>query len=168
MNKDTISFILKQSGCTANDAKITSRKDMNNDIFDNTLFHNKICFKGTPNKGHYVYVDETGKPFGTYESKLIDEKDDGICHGAAINYALLSCGSIRVDNLISNPKSELDKNENYKIIMNLYKLIIENGWWDKALATYFYNDVTWDNTTTTTTIQTQNALQCINNFLAHI
>ncbi len=138
MNKDTIEYILNKAGC--NTIKYTTKDDINNDIWPREYW-NTICFKGEAEEGHYVYVDNTGFAWGTYECKVTYKKDDGICHGFALTAALKSCGHPVPDLLKSYYGNPLKRKEAYKLIMTTYKYIIENGWWDAAILRYFRSGV---------------------------
>lgn len=159
MNLNVIHHILKDAGCKIK----TMYKEK---LEDNTwpkAYHNSICFKGTEYEGHYVFVKSSRNITGTYESKLIYEEDDGICHGAALAVALYSCGYKEIGKLIKNPKNNYDINNNYNIILGTYIYIIKKGWWDKALHANFYGDVNWINGETTTR-ETQTALKILTKY----
>ena len=136
--------------------KITEKANVDDDNWTNE-YKNSICFKGPEDEGHYVYVDKNKNAYGTYESNLlINEADDGICHGAAMIFAGL--GRPHVDDLIplpDIPDSE-KKNfimiylKNYLTILEFYKWLIVSGKWDDALRKNFYYDVTWINGDKTT------------------
>lgn len=160
INKDTIKHILKSANCKVG---ISHKDDVNDDDFSNKKFWNTICIKGPADEGHYVFVDATGEVTGTYENDLIDNTyDDGICHGGALTAALKSC-DIDVKPLIKSPKGAAKMNQNYRAIINTYKVIINNGWWDAALKKHFYNDVEWTDGGSTT-LQTQQAMKTLNAF----
>jgi hypothetical protein len=161
MNPDTIEYVLKLAKC---DVGKSRKKRVEDDNFTNEIYHNTICFKGSRKEGHYVYVDPHGEVTGTYENKLIYQADDGICHGAALAAAFHNCHPDKYMELIKNPESKYIR-YNYGVIMNVYKTIIEKGWWDKALRKYFENDeknIKWKGKTTE---QTQTALETIDEFL---
>jgi hypothetical protein len=140
MNGDTMQHILNLAGCQIG---ISYKEDVEDDDFSDERYHNTICIKGPPDEGHYVFVDEDGDVTGTYENDLIDnEFDDGICHGGALTAALRSCG-YDVPEFNKYPDTDEEMNENYRIIINTYIMIIEKGWWDSALREYFYYDVEW-------------------------
>ena len=157
VNLDTIKFILKKAGCKT---KITHKDDVWNDDSWTDEFYNSICQKGPEEEGHYVYVNKVGKVLGTYEGKMIDSGDDGICHGAAMAAALNDCGH-NIGPLKMNPTPE-EKTTNYKTIMNLYKYIIKQGWWNEAIRTFFYDEVHWVDKEETTSKETNIALKTLN------
>lgn len=138
MNEDMINHILKSATC---DIGFTYKKRVDDDDFDDS-YRNTICMKGPRKEGHYVFIDNEGEVWGTYEMKLISSKDDGICHGGAILAAMNQCG-YEIAKLTPLPKSVRSRNGNYRSILKLYEFIIEKGWWDKALKKYWYNDVNW-------------------------
>lgn len=159
--------------------KISYQKDINNDIFTDD-HKNTICFKGDPDGGHYVFVDDvkinvkikrknytTYKHHGTYESKLLArDTDDGICHGAAIAFALNFIKG-RADMFLKEfPTTVEDYKHNYKTILTVYIEIIENGKWDKALRANFYKDVKWiKRNKKNTTKETQEALKTLKTYI---
>jgi hypothetical protein len=146
MNLDTITSVLSQAGCNV---KGTHVDDVNDDVsLEDPSFWGTICQKGTPEEGHYVYIDRAGEVWGTYEMNLTDDQDDGMCHGAAIAAALNDCGK-GVGSLYPNP-TPAQKRENYNTIRNTYITIIESHWWDRALHEFFYNDVNWNKNETKT------------------
>ena len=145
MNPQTIDFVLNAAGCSIGMSKKTKIDD---DDFRKPKYHNTICQKGDIKDGHYVYVDATGKVTGTYENYLLfegtppdfEDGDDGICHGAAIAAALRSCGwNIPPFNTRGENEHMSDEklNENYRIIFQTYLLILDMGWWEKAVAKFF-------------------------------
>ena len=159
INLDTLEEILKMNGC---DVGISTKKNVNDEKFSKK-YRKTICFKGSPEEGHYVYVSHNGKVLGTYECGLISENDDGICHGAALAAAFIECGKLS-SAFYSNPKTKEEMDENYKTILNTYIFIIENGTWDRALYKYFYTDVTWTHDEKTTK-QTIIALKTLRQYL---
>ena len=157
VNLDTIKFILKKAGCKT---KITHKDDVWNDDSWTKEFYNSICQKGPEEEGHYVYVNKVGEVLGTYEGQMIDSGDDGICHGAAMAAALNDCGH-NIGPLTMNPTPE-EKTANYKTIMNLYKYIIKQGWWNEAIITFFYDEVHWIDKDETKAKETNIALNTLN------
>ena len=149
INPDTITTILELSLYGRHNVSkpvrnVTSIGKVNNDNFKDK-HKNTICFKGPENLGHYVYVDENCIGQGTYENRLVHDNDDGMCHGAALFYALKKNG-INVGNLNVKPKlNSLEFIDNYITLLNVYLYIIEIGWWNTALKRYFYKDVTHNN-----------------------
>jgi hypothetical protein len=97
---------------------------------------------------------------GTYEGQMIDSGDDGICHGAALAAALNDCGH-DIGPLKMNPTPE-EKAVNYRTIMNLYKYIIKQGWWNNAIRTFFYDEVHWLDADESKTKETNIALKTLN------
>jgi hypothetical protein len=157
VNLDTIKFILKKAGCKT---KVTHKDDVWNDDSWTKEFYNSICQKGPDNEGHYVYVNSVGEVLGTYEGQMIDSGDDGICHGAALSAALNDCGH-SIGPLKMNPNPE-EKATNYRTIMNCYKYIIKQGWWNDAIRTFFYDEVNWLDKDETKTKETNIALKTLN------
>jgi hypothetical protein len=157
VNLDTIKFILKKAGCKT---KVTHKDDVWNDDSWTKEFYNSICQKGPDNEGHYVYVNRVGEVLGTYEGQMIDSGDDGICHGAALSAALNDCGH-NIGPLKMNPDPE-EKAANYRTIMNCYKYIIKQGWWNDAIRTFFYDEVQWLDKEETKTKETNIALKTLN------
>ena len=157
VNLDTIKFILKKAGCKT---KITHKDDVWNDDSWTKEFYNSICQKGPETEGHYVYVNKVGEVLGTYEGLMIDSGDDGICHGAAMAAALNDCGH-NIGPLKMNPTPE-EKTINYRTIMNLYKYIIQQGWWNEAIRTFFYDEVNWVDKDETQAKETNIALKTLN------
>jgi hypothetical protein len=160
-NKDTIMHILIKAGCS--DIGISRKKKVDDDNFSNSKYYNTICIKGPPEEGHYVFIDNFGNITGTYENNLIDENDDGICHGGALSAALRKCGH-PIEKLNKNPGNNNEMNKNYEIILNTYKMIIDKGWWDDALKTYFYSDVSWTSNGMTT-VQTIAARKILEEYI---
>jgi len=157
VNLDTIKFILRKAGCKT---KITHKDDVWNDDSWTKEFYNSICQKGPDEEGHYVYVNKVGEVLGTYEGQMIDSGDDGICHGAAMAAALNDCGH-NIGPLKMNPTPE-EKTTNYRTIMNLYKYIIKQGWWNEAIRTFFYDEVEWVGKDETQAKETNIALKTLN------
>lgn len=98
---------------------------------ENKMYRNSICFIGLQelNEGHYLYVNNQGNVYGTYEKELLTKFDDGICHGAAIIFALGS-NKHKLYNkfkLINFPKSFNSKKKNYINILSFYKYLIEEN-----------------------------------------
>jgi len=118
-------------------------------------FRNTICYKGSENSGHYVYVDNNLIANGTWENDLIYlDVDDGICHGAAMAYYCNANNILGGDfTLRNNPRIQ-----NYKSIMRLYINLIDTGLWDQALSIYFPDKVKWEKGTTK---QTKKAYECL-------
>jgi hypothetical protein len=149
--------------------KLTTKCDIDDDKFK-SADKNSICFKGDSNDGgHYVYVPKhkvkcnPHKSLGTYECGLLTrERDDGICHGAAIAYYLFHEKKFTNYKIINNPKKSDERRHNYKVILNVYIYIIESGLWDDALSKNFYADVTWIGNTT---VQTKNALILLKDYI---
>jgi len=139
MNLDTITSVLSQAGCQVQGSHVELIGD--DESLKDRSFWGTICQKGTPDEGHYVYIDRAGKVWGTYEMNLTDDQDDGMCHGAAIAAALNDYG-VGVGLLYPEPNAA-QKRENYETIKQTYITIIENHWWDRALHDFFYKDVTW-------------------------
>jgi len=139
MNPDTIKSILLDAKCNI---RVTRIDEINNDNFLKR-HENTICFKGPVDEGHYVYVDNLQKGHGTYENGLIHPNDDGMCHGAALFYALQKNGIINGIVLYDNPiNNSVESIDNYITLLSMYLFIINKGWWDNALNNFFYNDVT--------------------------
>jgi len=69
--------------------------DINDDesLIRDKKYHNTLCFKGTRENGHYVYVHAPpGMPvviYGTYEQNILTENDDGVCHLYAVLMAIM-------------------------------------------------------------------------------
>ena len=124
--------------------KTTTIKGVENEKFTNK-HKNTICYKTDPNEaGHYVFVNENKQAFSTYEKELLRrESDDGVCHGAAMIYALHDKKIISDDQfvLIDYPKTTEEYKQNYKSILEFYIYLITSGLWDQALYNNFYNDV---------------------------
>jgi len=156
INLDTIKFILKQAKCNT---RVTHKDDVWNDDNWTKEFYNSICQKGPDNEGHYVYVNRNGYVLGTYEGQMIDSGDDGICHGAALAAALNDCGHY-IGPLKMNPTPE-EKAANYRTIMNLYKYIIKQGWWNEAIRTFLYDEDHWLDTDESKTKETNIALKTL-------
>ena len=139
MNPDMIRSIFSELG---ENIKITYRANVENDRFPRS-FWNSICFKGSTDNGHYVYIDDKGHVYGTYELNLLARnEDDGICHGVAIAFAIDHMGPKRFS-INEAPATRDDFKVNYIKILYVYKWLIERGVWDAALAKHFYNDVHW-------------------------
>ncbi len=139
MNPEMILSVFNQTGCNIN---FKLKKRVDDDDWSDDDYTNSIVFKGKRSEGHYVYIDYNGEVFGTYECDILTSiEDDGICHGFAIAAALNNCG-LNVGQIIPNPLPK-QKEINYKTIMNAYKIILEEGWWDNALEEHFYYDVKW-------------------------
>lgn len=137
MNPDTLIYVLNnEAKCKIN---IKYKASIDDDDWSDDDYRKSIVFKGVPEDGHYVYIDHAGMVWGTYECNILYAGDDGICHGFALAAALKDCG-YDVGDLSDRPRR---KQDNYIIIMNVYKTLIENGWWDNALENYFYRDVNW-------------------------
>ena len=141
INKDTILFVLNKAGCGRIKFKTTEGMNDYNDGWPRK-FWNCIVMKGPPEEGHYVFVDSEGNVYGTYEGNMIDDGDDGICHGAALAAALNDCG-MGVGPLFNNPDPD-QRRTNYITILKTYKYIIDKLWWNKALRRYFYGEINWD------------------------
>lgn len=156
INLDTIQTIMDLADCKI---KTTHKKLVENDTW-NKSFYKSICQKGPESEGHYVFIDATGKVTGTYEGKMIDTGDDGICHGAAMAAALNYCGH-NIGPLTMNPDKE-EKTTNYRTIINCYKFIIKKGWWNEALRAHFYDEVTWLDSKETVVRETNIALETLN------
>jgi hypothetical protein len=153
MNPNTIKYILTEIGLKIKVLAIT--KDIN--PLEDKKYANSICFKGDENSGgHYVYISKKLKQWGSYEKQILLEDDDGMCHGVAILFSILkNPNGERIKNGLKNlgfePKLTLPtaKNLSFKLyirnyinILNLYKFIIEKGYWDKALKKYFPTELT--------------------------
>ena len=149
--------------------KITKKKRIEDDNFKDVKFANSICFKGSRKEGHYVYVDNEGKAYGTYENNLLKRlEDDGVCHGAALIFALNESGSEgRFPLVISPDKKDDDYKKNYISILSLYKWLIEQGYWDKALKDNFYEVLIWDKEDKTT-LETKKSLQLLNKYIKRL
>jgi hypothetical protein len=146
MNLDMITSVLSQAGCEVRGTHVDDIDD--EESLKDPSFWGTICQKGDEDAGHYVYIDRTGQVWGTYEMNLTDDRDDGMCHGAAIAAALSDCG-VGVGPLYPEPNAA-QKKKNYQTIRDTYITIIENHWWDRALHRFFYNDVTWNKNETKT------------------
>ena len=161
INPDIIEYIFK--------FKMSTKDDINDDNFTEE-YKNTICFKGTPEEGHYVFVGKDLKAYGTYESDLLFRpEDDGVCHGAAIAYALYFLSQNHNFKFFEKPaKDDLDSfRYNYKKILQVYIILIESGNWDDALAKFFYNDVIWKKGTNGkyTTKQTETAHRILTEYI---
>lgn len=162
MNTDMMENIFNQMN---KKIKITKKADIEDDDFTKK-FANSICFKGHEDEGHYVYVDENKIAYGTYENNLLArDQDDGVCHGVALIFALGESGSKGKFPLVITPnKQKDDYKNNYISILSLYKWLIEQGYWDKALKDNFYNDVTWDEEFKTI-LETKKSLKILNKYI---
>jgi hypothetical protein len=159
INPDMISYILR--------INVSFQKDIDNDVFK-TRHKNTICFKGDEDEGHYVFVDDNLNAYGTYEKNLLYRvEDDGVCHGAAISYALYFLKNRLEFRLLNDPSpKDMDAYRyNYKTILNVYIYLIESGEWDKALENYFYKDVHWIEPDRKTTVETQKALETLKEYI---
>jgi len=113
----------------------STQKDVNDDIFSKSQ-KNTICFKGDPDTGgHWVYVDKKGQPQSTYENNLIYQEDDGVCHGAAMIYALGYDKTLFP--LIENPKNKAQFKNNYRSLVSFYIYLIESKKWESSFNYYF-------------------------------
>ena len=139
INVDTIKAILNNTKC--NTAVITRKLTNYYDPTKIMTVGNTIIFEDIigSDEGHYIYADQYGRQHGTYENQLIDENDDGICHGAAIYYALSNCG-YNLGNIYENPSNEWEKMQNYISILNTYLFIIDNLNWDNIVRRYFSSE----------------------------
>jgi hypothetical protein len=142
INGDTIKFVLNKAGCNYIKFKTTGGVNDYNDGWPRK-FWNSIVMKGDAEDGHYVFVDSEGDVYGTYEGNMIDDGDDGICHGAALAAALNDCGH-RVGQIYMNPRGNAQRRTNYITILKTYKYIIDKLWWNEALYTNFYDEINWD------------------------
>lgn len=134
--------------------------------FRNTLCHERYG-EGPDAAGHYYYIDKNGKARGTYEDGLIlKDIDDGICHGAALIFALKACG-IDLPELYPNPKTDKTLDHNYHTILSIYIEIIEKGFWDAALKRVYKDDpdLDWDGDTT---LQTRTALRTLKHYIKRL
>jgi hypothetical protein len=114
---------------------VTTIKDVNDDIFSKSQ-KNTICFKGDPDiGGHWVYVDKKGQPQSTYENNLIYQEDDGVCHGAAMIYALGYDKTLFP--LIDNTKNKSQFKNNYRSLVSFYIYHIESKKWESSFNYYF-------------------------------
>ena len=105
------------------------------------------------------------KSLGTYECKLLTrERDDGICHGAAIAYYLFHEKGMADFEIINNPRNATERRHNYNVILMVYIYLITSGLWDKALKENFYDDVTWIGKDTTE--QSVLALKTLKSYIA--
>lgn len=124
--------------------KTTTIKGVENEKFTNR-HKNTICYKSEPDEGgHYVFINENKEAFSTYEKELLRrESDDGVCHAAAMIYALHGKKMIPDDQfiLIDYPKTVEEYKQNYKSILEFYIYLITSDLWDQALYNNFYNDV---------------------------
>ncbi len=148
--------------------KVTHKCDINDDRFP-AKFAGSICFKGTKEEGHYVYVKKTGRGKyvgkGTYESGLLTRgEDDGVCHGAAIAFYLFDKENRKKFTLIEDPQTDEDRRHNYRVILNVYIHLITSRLWDKALKEHFYNDVVWIKRDSTTQ-ETQKSLETLQEYI---
>jgi hypothetical protein len=142
MNLDVIQSLMTSMGCNIN---YTTHPNIHDDNF-NKIHKNSICFKGTYENGHYVYVDNKREAYGSYEKGILSrDDDDGICHGVAMIYALAKNGCILEETftLIDYPKNDNEFRQNYKTILNFYIFIIQKGFWDIAMENNFYEDINW-------------------------
>lgn len=161
INKDTIESMFSKELSRAK-IRFSRKRDVNDDNFSVSQ-KNTICFKGDVNAGHWVYVDKLGIPHSTYEEKIIYDNDDGVCHGAAMIYALGY--DTNYFPLISNPQTIAQYKKNYKSLIEFYIYLIQSGKWDYALRSHFGMDVDWVNNTTNQTIK---SLKTLNDFLRTI
>lgn len=142
---------------------ISYQKDINNDHFTNR-HRNTICFKGKNTEGHYVYVKEDCQVVGTFESGLIYEEDDGVCHGGAILAALVDNGINQFDDFCYDAETMLEFHHNYRIIMNLYIYIIQKGWWDEIIEHHFPGELVFKNEDDKLSYQSKKALKLMREF----
>jgi len=130
--------------------KISFKKSIDDDDFEYKKYHNTICFKGNCDEGHYVYVDEKGEAYGTYEKNLlVQDLDDGVCHGVAMIYAYNLNGGKekfpiflgrknRGDDIYKRtPQQNLD---NYRTILNFYLFLCNSEAWKETVNIHFGND----------------------------
>jgi hypothetical protein len=119
--------------------------------------------------GHYTYVDNQKVAHSTYEEGLIYKKDDGVCHGAAMIYALnankYKLHDYAQPTLISNPKSPKQFRANYRAIMQHYIWLIETGLWNAALRMHFPT-IRWRKDGTC--LLTDKALACLKAFVEEL
>lgn len=162
MNPDMITNIFNQ---LKTNIKITYKKDIGDDRFTKK-YENSICFKGTPEEGHYVFVVSNSEVYGTYENDLLTrDEDDGVCHGVALIFALKAKKIIDFP-IILNPTTREERRLNYISILSLYRWLITSGLWDNALRDNFYRDVTW--MTPTRTKESHEALVALDNYISRL
>jgi len=103
--------------------------------------------------GHYYYSDNTGSVWGSYEREILNNGDDGICHGVASIYTLMGNGLnegvyISPSNerfpfkfYINSKESRYKRGraENYINILKFYLFLLESGLWELAMENYFYS-----------------------------
>lgn len=152
MNEDMILHMLKKELKVNKVTGFSAMKNVDDDRFKKNHAHT-ICFKGPRTGGHWVYVDRNLKAHSTYEDNLIDPDDDGVCHGAAMIYAIGANKPGGQFPLIPNPKTVNEYKNNYKSILKFYIYLIESGKWDKALAKFFAGDISLIVKGTTVTIK---------------
>jgi hypothetical protein len=177
MNSDMIEHIFGQLRIPM---KVGKKRGIYDKNFTKKEHYNKIVFKGSKNDGHYVYVNDEGKAYGTIENKLLNgEEDHGVCHGVAIIYALnylapkynpnlfIDYPILKSFKLISEPKTKREFKKNYIIICKLYDWLISTGLWNNALKDNFYRDVYWyDNDEETE--EADAASNCLNNYIDYL
>jgi hypothetical protein len=176
INTDVISTILEEIGVGIK-AKMTKKYiDFSNEYVTDSRLKNTICYsKFNKDEGHYYYVDNNLKKHGTFERKLLTrDEDNGVCHSAAIIYAIM----YNRNKLSSRFKIIEGKNnrvivQNYITILEMYQYLIESGVWDMALLTHFGNSFNKDEFIETenggyTTVQTQTALRALKIYINHL
>jgi len=142
MNIDTIQAILNNAGCnniSVNSIIVNKFYNRRKKLPDNCnqIIHEYI----NEEVGHYIYVDKNCTQHGTYENNLLHKDDDGICHGAAIYYALTECNSDKYNffgQIYENSNNSQEIKQNYITILKVYLYIIDHLKWEEILKTYFY------------------------------
>jgi hypothetical protein len=131
----------------------TSKSDIDDDMWDDS-YKNSLCFKGTEQEGHYVFVNNKLNVYGTYEKDLlVNDGDDGICHGVAMIYAYESNKRKKDFPIAIGRKTKYkggykytrtqQKNlENYISILNFYKFLCSSDAWKKVVKKAFGKDRT--------------------------
>ena len=120
--------------------EISTKRSVNDDDFEDEKYHDTICFKGPRSKGHYVYVDENGNDYGTFEKNLlVNDSDDGVCHGVAMIYAYNAHNKRKTEFPIVTGRNYRGKYtrsnqknlENYRTILNFYLFLCKSKAWKK-------------------------------------
>jgi len=134
MNPDVIKNIFKNGGVKI---KLSFKPVLQDYNYKQKKFHNSICFKGdADNGGHYNYVDKKGEDFGTYEDDIISDKDDGMCHGAAMYYAWKDKRG-KMHKFKNPAENVADLVNNYTRILKFYHKILKNKWFEQSVAQEF-------------------------------
>lgn len=178
INTDVISTILKEMGIAVKANMTKKYIDFSNEYVTDSRLRNSICYSNfNPEEGHYYYVDNNLKKHGTFESKLLTrDEDNGVCHSAAIIYAIMynkkeSSPAFSIVDVNTNDKHV--QKRNYISILQLYEYLIESGIWDMALLTHFGNSFNKDDFIQMegggyTTVQTQSALRALKIYIKYL